>query len=487
MPSAVLLKEPSQTAEVAPMAILVEIPDGLKDFADAIRSVVACVSEQCKSAFGGRAVRYGAFEDTLAEACAHIECAGHAATLGALDVDAPAVLIDGVRHVRGGHAPATYYCMAGPVEVTRTLYRAPGGGTVDAISVRAGVIEGGWLPRTADAMAFEVQKATSREAERSGAKIKRLPYSHTAFERVAHKVGAHYVERHQDIEEELIDVFRVPEKATSVAASLDRVTVPIEEPRPRPPGRPRKNAPKHPIKVVYRMAYCATLTLCDAKGEALHTIRYGRMPSEDAQELCEGMAADTQALLRQRRDLRIQLVCDGAPEMWNLLEAAFTEVVLGQKPHENVDFHHVTEKLGEAAKITHPDAVSATVERWRLRLLNISSAASEILTELIASGREDVPLGDTKPVHDAITYFTNHAHRLNYAEARRLGLAIASGAVEASCKSLFNIRFKRSGARWKTETGAHIVHLRALGLSDRWDHAIALTLEPLRKPIRLVA
>jgi hypothetical protein len=86
---------------------------------------------------------------------------------------------------------------------------------------------------------------------------------------------------------------------------------------------------------------------------------------------------------------------------------------------------------------------------------------------------------DHPPVHAAIPYIQSHSAD---ARARRLGLALGTGNVEATCQSLLETRMKRCGARWKEETGQHIVQLRALALSDRWP-TIAVTLRPLGKPV----
>jgi hypothetical protein len=433
-------------------------------------------------------VDYGAVEEAMGEGAARIERSGHQAVLQGMDVDREAVLIGGAHYQRVGREPGTFYTMAGPVLVERSLYRQVGqsrANVVDAVAVRAGVVADAWLPRTARAMAHEVQKATSREAEASAAETMRLPYSRSSFERVAHAVGTLYVPAHVDIEDALIEAYEAPMEARSISVSLDRVSVPMEEPRPRPVGRPKKGAAERPIEVKYRMAYCGTVTLHNDEGEALHTIRYGRMPQGDANSLCEGMAGDVQALLRQRPKLKVELLCDGAPEMWNILEEHFTTELLGVEVHKLVDLCHVVEKLGKAAKVIHDDATAkATVQRWKLKLLNRSGAADEILAELRATGLEEVYVGDDQPVHDGITYLDNHDGSFDYATARRLGLPIGSGNVEATCKSLFNVRMKRSGSRWKETTGEHIVQLRALALSDRWGDAIDLTLKPLRKAIR---
>ena len=325
----------------------------------------------------------------------------------------------------------------------------------------------------------------------TGKRLGRLPYSHSAFEHVAHAVGERYVDRHEQIEEKLIEKFEVPEQAQSISVSLDRVSVPMEEPRDRPVGRPRKGAPKRPISRVFRMAYCGTVTLHDSEGRALHTIRYGTMPEGDPEALCTGMADDVVEMLGRRPSLKVQLLCDGAKEMWNLLDAEFTASPFDTRKvlvSRLIDFWHAVEKLAPAAKVLFGDEESkAQLERWKLQLRNSSRARAEILAELVESGLEHVRVGDAEPVHEAITYFTNNRERMDYAAARRAGLPIGSGAVEATCKSLVAVRMKRPGARWKTRTGEHIIHLRALALSNRWDAAMDLALSPARVKIRTAA
>ena len=181
-----------------------------------------------------------------------------------------------------------------------------------------------------------------------------------------------------------------------------------------------------------------------------------------------------------------------APEMWNLLDAEFTtapfdtmnEFVVARL----IDFWHVIEKLGAAARVIAGDvAAKPLVARWVMLLRNKSGARQTILDELLASGKENVHVGKGKPVHEAITYLTNNADRMNYAAARRHGLPIGSGNVEATCKSLVDIRMKRAGSRWKNRTGEHVIHMRALALSDRWDAAMDKAFKKPRVVVRVAA
>jgi hypothetical protein len=305
---------------------------------------------------------------------------------------------------------------------------------------------------------------------------------------VGHAVGRRYAEQKTGIDDALIVALEIPPEARSVSFGIDRVSLPVEEPRPRPVGRPRKDAPKRPVQRVFRMAYCTTVTFHEARGEALHTIRQGAIPSVDPADLCDRLLADAVAILEQRPDLRVVLLSDGAPEMRTLLRSALDESILGTTVYELLDFWHVLEKLAPAAQIVYGEArTSEVVAQWRLALLNRNAAADDILTALIGSGTRHVRLGTGRPVHEAITYLQNHRELLGYPGARRRGLPIGSGNTEATCKTLFTIRMKRSGARWKQTTARDVINLRALALSDRWERGLQLTLAPLRKAVRAAA
>jgi hypothetical protein len=458
--------------------ILLEVPAECKDLVGPIQDMITAMRTAQQSGHGTRAVDYASVEATVGAHAAAIERAAHAGILQTLEVDAPKLVIGGETYSRIDHALGTYRTMAGAVQFARAIFRQDGfrnAPIVDAISLRTGAVGRGWLPRTAQAMAHLVQAGPSREAKETAEQMGRLPYSRTSFERVTHEIGEDWRCHHAEIEDAIIEEFEVPAESASISVGLDRVSVPMEEPQAKPVGRPRKNAPKRPVERNYRMAYCGTVTIHDAAGEALRTFRFGCMPQNDPALLCEDMAAHAYHLREKRPDLKIKLLADGAPEMWNLLEDAFSPEFFGPVDR-GVDFWHLIEKLSPAAKLLcGGDDGEAHLKRkaWRAALRRSSGAAAKILAELQDSGLEDTWYNGSQPVHEAITYLDNNLERMDYAGALRRKLPIGSGNVEATCKTLFAVRMKRAGSRWKTDTGEHIVRLRAVALSDHWDVAMA--------------
>jgi len=455
-----------------------------------MQALVNHVVAQEQSAVGGRAVDYGKVEDRVAADVAAIERESHAGILRSLEIDAPTVTIGGKLHVRIGDGDGVFKTLSGPVSVRRALYRPTeerNGKVVDAITLRTGAIGRGWLPRTAQAIANEMQRSPSREAASSAKQTGKLPYSAKSFDRVAHLVGTEWVAHHADIEDRMTEIHNLPESAAIISASVDRVSVPMAEPRPKPAGRPRRNAPKRPVEVKWRMAYCAALTIYDEDAEVLSTLRFGCMPKQDAKLLCDLMANDAYILKQKCPRLKLVLLADGAQEMWNLLEGSFPEDVFGKRTRL-VDFWHLMEKLAPAAKLIYGEKEgTATFHRWKSALRKRKSSADEILGELQSSGCEWTSKDAKQPVHEAITYIENHRDRLFYASARRQHLPIGSGSAEATCKCLATMRMKRPGARWHEETGEHILKLRALACSDRWDSGMALLHAQRRTAVRKAA
>jgi len=473
------------------MQMMIEIPDELKGVGEAVSAMVAQVEATWRSIRGGRAVEYAEIERQVTAGAAAIERASHQAVLQGLDVDEPRVVIEGQVYSRVGRYEADYYTLAGAVRVTRTLYREQGqrnAKTVNAVSLRCGAVGEGWLPGTAQAMAHQLQQGTSREAETTARMLGRLPYARSSFASVGQEIGRQYTAVRTDLEEVLMEEYPLPAEAASVSVALDRVSVPMEEAVTATDRAAQPGTRKRKVWRQFRMAYCATLTVHDRKGEALHRIRYGRMPHGEVAELCRTLAQDVSILLRKQPVLGVILLADGAPELWKLLTGSLNAETLGVPVHQLVDLWHLLEKLGSAARLLYGEAQgSAVLHGWRLRLLNRTSRVAEILQELSTSGKAELGVGTSRPVHEAITYLENHQVRMNYASARRRGLPVGSGNVEATCKSLVAVRMKRPGARWKEETGEHLLNLRALALSDRWETAMTLTLRPLRKAIRLAA
>nr|MBK7068293.1 hypothetical protein [Deltaproteobacteria bacterium] len=200
-----------------------------------------------------------------------------------------------------------------------------------------------------------------------------------------------------------------------------------------------------------------------------------------------GLKDDVMTLLGMRPTL-VTLLCDGAVEMWNLLGEALTEAALGRAIARLVDLWHFLEKMGKAARrrFEAPQA-TAWLTRWRLRLLNKSGAWRELQAEVTAWGSKSRASRRIGPARRAdLPGESRRAGRLEYAIARAAYRPVGSGPVEATCKSLFNVRLAL-GRTLEDASGEEIVRLRALHLSHRWVAALELTLEAKRRDVRRVA
>ncbi|MCA1853936.1 MAG: hypothetical protein LC647_16555 [Beggiatoa sp.] len=107
------------------------------------------------------------FECELHEYVAAVEREVLAEELARLDVDLPAVTIEGEVYRQVVRCEESYVSAAGPVRVMRSLYRRLGEGerTVCPLELRAGIVEGRWTPLAARQAAFVVAHLTPQEGE----------------------------------------------------------------------------------------------------------------------------------------------------------------------------------------------------------------------------------------------------------------------------------------------------------------------------------
>ena len=389
------------------------------------------------------------FERELHTLFAHTECAVTEEALARFDVDLPFVFIDGERHRRACRCAQTYLTAAGPVSVTRTLYRARRGErAVAVLERRVGIVEGYWTPLAARQGAMLVSHLTPRDAEEVLATLGHMQPSKSSLDRLPKALSTRWEAQREHFEATVRKAsVKVPETARAVVVSLDGVMAPM-----RDAGG-------------YREAGCATVSLVDAEGERLHSVRMGRMPESHKATLKTMVAAEVEAVLGQRPDLTVVKVADGAKDNWTFLSGALPEGV------ELIDFYHAVEHLKDAFDSAHgadSPTAAAQFKKYRHRLRHEPDGVERVIRALVYL-RSKSP--GNERIAQVLGYFRGNRHRMGYADAKAKGLPIGSGIVEAACKTLVTERLKRSGMRWGARGGQAILTLRSLVQSRRFDHA----------------
>jgi hypothetical protein len=373
---------------------------------------------------------------------------------------------------------ATYRSVWGAIEVDRWVYLKrgqAGGEQLVAMDEQAGLLDGEWTPHCAEAIGRMVQSVPSREAKENMQTVNLLPYSRSSFDRVARRLGEGWEADRVQLEDTLIEAVEIPPQAAAISVAFDRVRIEMDETERDPEQWP--NGREQPREIQGRMAYCATVTLHDLDGEPLWTNRYGRVSDQPPKQdvpgpgewiIREQVREDVNALLERapRLEQRTVVLTDGGPELERMVDELFPDWP------RLCDMRHLDSYLADALEAAGLDEESRHEQRreWKHRLEREDESIEEIEQKLNEwSGRPAVDA--------ALTYIDNRRERMRYARARADNLPVASGHVEATCKSLVQIRMRRSGQRWTKSAAQHVLNLRTLALSDTWDEGMASLME----------
>lgn len=473
------------------MEIVMEKSTGTKSAWAELEQFVLQRAEQWQS--GEETPEFASYEHKLHECLMKLERELLADELKRYDVAAKEIEVEGERYRRIMSSGNNYLSTAGEVRVERHLYRRVGAEQercICPLELGAGIIGGYATPRAARQMSFAAAHLPPREAAELFVEIGGMRPSHTTVDNQPKLIAEVWEANRQQWEAILRQTEEVPPQATVVAISLDGVMAPVRQADGTKKEASAGKQASGPLG--YREIGCGSVALYDQAGQRLSTVRYGRMPERKKATLRQQLTAECQHILHQAPHLKVVKLADGAPDNWDYL----SNLELGLSPSalanldqiEIVDFCHAADHLkrGCDAIWPHdPDKSKAKFETLRTTLKEGEGGADKVIRSFRyylgrLSGK------NKEALQTELTYFLNQRSRMDYATYLKQGLPIASGVIEATCKTLVTQRMKCSGMRWSMPGGQAILTLRSVIQSDRWQQAWSLIQAEFRKPVSIV-
>ena len=266
--------------------------------------------------------------------------------------------------------------------------------------------------------------------------------------------------------------------------SLDGVQVPMKDGERAEKRAQEDKRPQGPAGC--REVGCGTVSLYDARGERLETVRFGRMPETKKETLKRQLEAELESIFAARPSLILVSLADGFEDNWGFLSKLSSR--FGQREtNEAIDLFHVLEKVKVALDAYHGDGTpesKAAFEECRIWLRETKDGAERVIRAL-RFRRGKTRGAKKKTITGVIKYLVKRKDRLRYKRLLDRNLPVGSGVVEAACKTLATERMKRSGMSWLEEGGQAILTFRSLIQSDRWEMGWGLLVSQYKHDVRV--
>ena len=165
-------------------------------------------------------------------------------------------------------------------------------------------------------------------------------------------------------------------------------------------------------------------------------------------------------------DVRVCLIGDGAPWIWNHLKAAFP---MGR---EVLDYYHCSEHIHKLAELQYPkdkDHRALWIESTMARLF--SGDVQAVIWGLERMQAETATTAEE--IRKLIGYLENNEHRIDYKALRRGQYPLGSGGIESANKFICHVRMKRSGAWWYKINGNKVLRIRCAYYNATFDEVFA--------------
>lgn len=435
----------------------------LEQLSDSIKSMVQRTNKD----------EFYVLEKELHQKFAEVERQCMAKLLEQYDWDYPSFTSNHKTFKKSSRSKKNYMTLAGEVTLKRTLYRTTRNGeTYCPMELNTGLIEGFWTPQAAKQAIHLVSLNTPAEVEQIFKEFGLMSPSKSSLDRLPKKLNEHWEADRSLLEQSLFDVFEIPEEASLCAISLDGVMISTRYARVLP-GDSR-----------WSEACCGTVSFFDKEGGLLFTKYLARMPEHKKKTLKLQLAMQIERIKKRRPDLQVLKIADGARDNWTFLndEIKDGECVL--------DFYHASTHLHDAMEVIYGKSrIKAITEykKYRHILRHDEKGIGKILNHLKYQLRKHPKKEKLKT---EITYFSRHKTRCQYARLAKEKKPIGSGIVESACKTVLQMRCKRSGQRWENKGGQAILTFRSILLSkqldDAWELVKKIYFRPIEPPKNVV-
>ncbi|MCB9041698.1 MAG: ISKra4 family transposase [Lewinellaceae bacterium] len=157
------------------------------------------------------------------------------------------------------------------------------------------------------------------------------------------------------------------------------------------------------------------------------------------------------------------------------LENAFDGIIL--------NIIHVLEYVWAAATAVFGEQSKSRTPWVRDMLTDLlNSKTQKVIDDLVAI-RDKTKLSKSKrkQVNKAITYFSNHQHKMGYLAFIEKGYPISSAMAESTCGYLVKERMEQSGMRWSSRGAQKVMDLRAVKLNGDMEDFMRFVIGSERK------
>jgi len=194
--------------------------------------------------------------------------------------------------------------------------------------------------------------------------------------------------------------------------------------------------------------------------DIIHLISWHQIKND--KELANDLLEIKQAGLIPEDKVRICVIGDGAPWIWNRIKEVYPDA------KKVLDYYHCSEYVHDLANAQYGKNSQKAREWAEATLTHLFLYKAD---KIIAGIKRMDPKSEAakNQIDKTVGYLNERKEMINYGSLKRGGYHIGSGGIESSNKFISNIRLKRSGAWWYPTNANNILKLRCAKYNKTFD------------------